>query len=133
MARHSTHMVLADFYASIVVTAIEGGIGYWSEVQTYRWWFPDVAHPKSEAPPNGEPFAWADARELFDEKHQFKVDRALVERGILTLMSAPEPLVGRPLMAALGVAVATRDAGEVDADLADVIVQAGHYGKVVWG
>lgn len=125
-------MVMANFYASIVVTAIEGGIGYWSEVLDYRWWFPDIKG-NTLAPEDGLPFAKAVVQELFDDHEEFVVDRALVERGILTLMSAPEPLVGRPLMAALGVAVATREAGEVDADLADVIVQAGHYGKVVWG
>lgn len=41
------------FLATIGVTAVEGGINYWSSVSGYRWYFPDLDGGSAAPAPHG--------------------------------------------------------------------------------
>lgn len=57
-----------EFLADILVTAVEGGIGYWSRVGTYRWYFPDLDGGTGRPSANGGAYATALIYEYGDEE-----------------------------------------------------------------
>jgi hypothetical protein len=106
----------------VFTTALEGGIGYWSGAMTYRW--------STEA---GEPAYRSFHADVVDLDEQVQhINRAVVVRGMLLAAteyrnrlawsSEPPPLV------------ITQDTDwDFDAGDADMIVQLGLFGDVVYG
>ena len=109
-----------DYLASVITTAVEGGIGYWAEHRNYLWNWDDDRNLTA---------ASVEVLERPDGDWQ-AVSLATIRKGIQVLKKLE---MNRDLKAALLVSEAENDAGEVDAELADLIVQAGLFGKIVYG
>lgn len=118
-----------EFLSDIIITAIEGGIGYWSQVLYYR------AEGRLIV---GAPPLHADPRETVavivdnaDERpeQEYTITPSIIEQGIARLsngeVSYPDDARGR-----LIVADCDNWAGDIDADVADDIVQAGLLGEL---
>ncbi|MCX6010020.1 MAG: hypothetical protein NTW48_08350 [Chloroflexi bacterium] len=112
-----------EFLDSVVSTALEGGIGYWSVCSSYKWM--DV--PETVAIIQKFDEATGD---VYGDK--IRVDRALIEKGIKEILSG-ETNTGQHMVKMVAVASVTDDAGDVDADVADCIVQVGAFGNLVYG
>jgi hypothetical protein len=107
------HMYISTKIAGdIAITAAEGGIGYWSQIEVYRpsrW--------------DGQPFTrraevfyrlreWNDEADAWTgTKHVVTTD--VIQRGV-NLLNPTEPEY-------------------MDADAADMVIQLGLFGKVVYG
>lgn len=109
-----------DFLSCVLITASEGGINYWA----------DVLKVEDEGEDRMAIFLAVRANE--DEEPLFKVDHETVVRGIQRLLDG-SVRVDSQIRGYLSRAVAERDAGDVDADVADCIVQAGIFNELVYG
>lgn len=139
---------LEEHVHSVFVTAIEGGIDYWSELEEYRWSKP---RGRRNLDPEGEVDTDSDLDGFYavigepdgdeDEKGNtpvWRIDRHVIYRGLQAAakpdtaaglqelgMSANAREVARDLLAG-------RDA-DYDAGVADEIVQLALFGRVVYG
>lgn len=112
----------------IFVTALEGGIGYWSVATRYRWSIPgtdgeedlDSFHAVIEETESGE-----------DTPPVHRIDAEVIRRG-LAYFAAPGDGYPHVREAALALLVGDEDV-DYDAEVADCIVQAGLFGEVVYG
>lgn len=110
-----------DFLSCVLITASEGGINYWA----------DVLKVEDEGEDRMAIFLAMRANE--DEEPRFKVDHETVVRGIQRLLDG-SVRVDSQIRGYLSRAVAERDdAGDVDAYVADCIVQAGIFNELVYG
>lgn len=124
------------FLADVLVTAVEGGINYWTHTTNYHWYSPMLsggtadpspagggnAHVRLEVPegPDGDPMT---------------VDVTLdtIDKG-LALLRSGEVEVSQYLQKAIVTSDQFNDfESAFDAIAADVVVQAGVFGKVVFG
>ena len=122
----------ADFLASIIVTAVEGGIQYWSEHRDYKW--KETPADDLLVSASVEIRADEDNREELPEWTRItpdSIEKALtmfrdpnVNQNLGTHSTNVKTIVG---------ADATNDAGDIDSDLADQIVQVAAMGKVIFG
>ena len=114
-----------DFLASVIVTVFEGGgVQYWSDVRGYRW-SQDADNNLLEASAEVKAFEW--------EKDDWrKVGIGTVSLGIQRIKE-PEFRINPAHLSTILTAEHTNDAGEVDAEIADCIVQAGLLGELVYG
>ena len=116
-----------EFLRDVFVTACEGGINYWAYVQEYSWSDPDRYYAR--------------VLDVEDDGAEYVINRALINRGLRRIHRAAD----RPRVEERGTSVAylshscaarisqmlrVRDAGELDADDADVVVQVGLFGEV---
>ena len=109
----------------VAITAAEGGIGYWCRIDSYdyhRWW--DVEGGSHKSLPAG--FVFYTVREDPDDDGSYKgkpinVTAALLRRGYRLFVEG-----GRRLEDTGGPSYA-------DADEADVIMQFGCLGEIVYG
>jgi hypothetical protein len=111
----------AEFLDDIVITGVDlGGIYYWAESVpgTYRW---DGVPATIKVTILDEP-----------ERGTITVNRALVARGIAAL-KRPEFKVRRDIITTILLAERDVDAGDIDEEIADVIIQAGIFGEIVYG
>lgn len=115
-----------QFLADIITTAVEGGIYYWAEVSDCTWDFdnPGVAFVRvycieddDLTPPEGVPVGI--------EKIAKAIARIL-DPEVPTDLSATNVKMIRD-------ASKENDAGDVDADLADCIMQVAVLGDVIYG
>ena len=145
LARH-------HFVADIFTTALEGGIGYWSQCTDYHWcnddgtddlmgFYADIVVPAedlSEAErAHGTPSTYTTLHGDQAEAYGFRIDRTVMLRGLR--LAATTPVIdgethhwqcgdGRPPL------VITDDVEwDYDACDADAIVQYGLFGKVIFG
>jgi hypothetical protein len=113
------------FLQDVFITAIEGGINYWADIYTYRW--------------STEPWE-ATIREL-GEPEILTINRAVINKGLRLISRAvPDEEGGTSIKylsaraaADIREALRERDAGNIDAGLADTIVQVGLFGQVMFG
>lgn len=130
---------LGAFYHSVFVTAVEGGVKYWATITRYKW------RTKAKRA-DGEVVYVDDLRgfsaevvddiEAEDAEAAGKgkgapprtLNRRVITRGCRALAKL-DTAAGR----AMAKALAAKDAGEVDADVADQAVQIGFFGEVVYG
>ena len=110
------------FLNDVIVCAVEGGIGYWSQVRDYRWEKDDDWNI-TEASATVVPF---------DDPKVYKLTWETVEDGIRKVLAGTVK-VHSSYVGSIAVAAAEGDAGEIDAELADIIVQAGLFGEVIYG
>lgn len=105
------------FVRGIMTTAAEGGINYWAEVL--------VQQRKG---------IWVTSMFLKDlesgDRHE--VTTETVEKG-LDLVRSGSVKVGSDILRHVLAGDADDDAGEIDVEGADVIVQAGLFGKLIYG
>lgn len=122
----------ASFLSDIMITAFDGSYGgcwYWAQPAGDDWLRTNNKEDVLEQ-------QWLSAaiidKESADaEDDVFIVQLSTLRDGIQTLL-ADEP-IRSDLMQHLHTAITELDAGEIDAELADCIVQTGLWGKVVYG
>jgi len=109
--------------ADILIGAIEGGTGYWATVSAYQ-------HSGSA----GETSATLHEIELSDPEHPDgrEVSTETVQEGIQAVLD-PYFRVCTDVRAAIAHADEEDDAGGLDAEAADAIVQAGLFGRLIYG
>jgi hypothetical protein len=111
----------------VFVTALEGGIGYWSVCRRYRWALPD-----GEEDLDGFHAVIEETESGDDVPPVHRIDAAVILRGLLLLAAPGEGYshfraVARALLAG-------DDEVDYDAEVADAVVQAGLFdGQIVYG
>lgn len=114
-----------QFLNDVICTAVEGGIGYWSQVSNYRWGDEiETTVRVHELDDDGTPDAIG-----------VPITPAKVEEAIALILTKDSqydyihPRVRSQIFAAS----VENDAGDIDADLADIIIQVAMFGKIVYG
>ena len=146
---------MKDIEFDVFVTAIEGGINYWAQVQEYKHHEPGV--PESGKAIDRVPLDewYADITDTvvdwqlgpWPERH--RITRKTIQDGFKVLVGETDEsreanrIHPRSLHAKLSFALATVVASKgtmggdfedlLDADTADMIVQAGLFGEVIYG
>lgn len=118
----------------IVITACEGGIGYWSQLSVYKWRNPDAPDDASMADDGTYlPFPEVVLHELAEDEGDYKEDgvKLTPEMIVAGMQKALEQ--GNHSSGNIIRALAENDAGHLDADDADNIVQFGVLGSIVYG
>lgn len=125
----------AEFLGDIITTAVEGGTGYWAQVSQYQYALDGRIRACVGERVGDEPRAvlhqLAEDESGYVEAGQI-VTLDVIARG-LSLLASGEVGVRSDLKALIGQASHENDAGMIDADAADVIVQAGLLGEIVYG
>ena len=117
----------SEFLTDVLVTAVEGGIGYWAEAKDYTL--------GSDRPGDGrDRYASAVVREAYDyEVGPWRsLTLATIERGIRRLASGKYAL-NHTMLGWILSASATNDATDIDSDCADIIVQGALLDSIVYG
>lgn len=131
-----------QFLADIICTAIEGGTNYWATTLAYRWMDRETGE---DLPPKEVYAVIADSEEMEDyrrgeqvsrqefiEKIGKRIDIEVIATGIRKVQSKDFRINGT-LLECIRVGDKEDDAGLIDADGADVIVQAALFGEIVFG
>jgi hypothetical protein len=130
---------------SIFVTALEGGIGYWSSCSKYHWSKPGTGPDSFEGRVDDLDGFFADIEESENEDEDGKapthrIDAEVIDRGINRLANGEATFGGRTLngdgqLYKLACALNGPLAEDVDYDASDAdnIVQAGLFNDIVYG
>jgi hypothetical protein len=119
----------------IFVTALEGGIGYWSTATSYKW-----SNEDGEDDLLGFHADIFETEEVDEEDGEAaviptrRIDAQVVARGLIALATSKRgPFRNLCIRILLGGQTADDALGECDADAADAIVQMGLFGEIVYG
>ena len=113
-----------DFLSCVLVTAVEGGIGYWAEVRNYHW-TEDTNHNLLSAS--------AEIKiEDTNESEWQTLNLDVIRNGIEKIQNN-EVNINRDMLKSIVAGNITNDAGEIDSDGADCIVQAALFGEIIYG
>jgi hypothetical protein len=124
-----------DFLSDVITTAIEGGIGYWSQCSQYQWVDSTVGDGKlrvsvgQRRPDEG---TRATIEDIEDDQREYHITPSVIHNGIGEIEREIH-LARDDLREMILAASRENDAGMIDADCADVIVQAGLFGEVRYG
>lgn len=116
--------VSAEFVHDVFVTACEGGINYWAEVDQYHW---------SDGNGNDDLFGFFAVIHDGEDPTKFRVDASVIANGLQRVSAGPVEHLGEGLRANIVKATIAGDAGEIDANDADTIVQVGLFGRIIYG
>lgn len=115
-----------QFLCDVFTTAFEGGVNYWADVQAYRW---------QDREADGTFYGWlVDSED--EDAEAVKVDIAVIARGFGKFF---QWVVDRGFgkdhyyWQAIEANSTNGDDGDYDAIVADIIVQLGLFGEVVYG
>jgi hypothetical protein len=121
----------AQFLTDTLTTAIEGGINYWAGVLSYHWWSPDLEGGTAE---HEEGVANAHAticdNELDGEVLQVTLDT--MAHG-WTLFAQQYASVPGDWAEAIKANRTNSEDGDFDAQVADMVLQLGLFGEVIYG
>ena len=124
------------FLTTIGITAIEGGINYWSSVTEYRY---STRSTNGQREGSGQPTSRG-GDSIFAIVHEddggtFEVTNDVIEAGIARILDGPCEGASRTTRAILTRTsrVSDDEHAEIDAIVADEVVQAGLFGSVVYG
>ena len=112
-----------DFLASCMVTAIEGGINYWADIEDWEW-KEDDQHNFTQAS--------ARIRDIDQNGQWINVGLDDIARGIGKLLDK-DFKINDEIQSWVRDGSATNDASNIDSWTADAIVQAAIFGEVVYG
>lgn len=105
----------------IAITAVEGGISHWAQILDYKW--------------SDEP-CWVHAkiRDDYDGEY-YTVGFSTIKKGLNRICNSKfeTPDMNLDILKAILVANRLNDAGEIDSECADVIVQVGLFGQIIYG
>lgn len=131
MTRDNTY-IYDQMIADIFTTAIEGGINYWSWTDEYHWMKEDGSY---------DFFNFYAVIEETDNGPKHRIDRETIVRGYILATesyqgdeiywSTSAPLSKKKILSPSY--VDDEDAWDFDAGDADIIVQLGLFGEVVYG
>jgi len=121
----------AQLVFDIFITALEGGVGYWAYSKTYHWrnddgsddvtgFYSDIIDAESDDE-TGEDAGFKPCR----------IDAAVIKRGISRIMKK-DFQVSDAIKKEVTRASFSNDFGDMDADHADCIVQAGLFNEIVF-
>lgn len=124
-----------EFLGDVITGAVEGGTGYWAQVSQYQYEMDGEVRVCVGRRHGDDPRAVLhplrdDETGYEEEGKELTLD--VVEAGIARIAD-PTFKINSTLRGAILAASATNDAGEIDAEGADYIVQAGLLGEVVYG
>lgn len=131
-----------EFLADIITTALEGGVGYWSQASEYRWFSPTLSGGTATPGPNGTANAYATLHETdtddgeLGEALTVDVDVIAKAFGLIALSASGKleiPSLSHDYARRLMSAYREIEAGDIDAGDADNIVQVGLFGEVRYG
>ena len=129
----------------IAITAAEGGIGYWSQIQPdpgykYTRWMPDNPDGSLgdaiEVPDDFVFYRIAplnDDEDGYDEDKTIEVTPALIKRGFEVGYNAPRDKGGWMVQALVAGTSREDWTSEIDSEGADMLIQFGAFGELVWG
>jgi hypothetical protein len=110
-----------EFLSDIITTAIEGGTGYWAQVSGYHW-------------SDDEPATTRATLHDMEDGATFALTIEDIARGLAIVVDERgEFRLNDELRASIVLADNENDGGYIDADCADVIVQAALFGEVRYG
>lgn len=121
-----------QFLFDVFVTGLEGGIGYWAYSEKYHWtndkgktedlegFFSIVVDTEAEP---GEEGAFERSR----------IDADIIEKGINRILNDPQFKISDSIKETIRKGSVEMDAGEIDSDGADCIIQAGLLGSITFG
>lgn len=123
-----------EFLHGIFTTALEGGIGYWSQASAYRW---------SKAGDGNvddlEKFV-AIVAEWDDEKNDYlhgekdlTINRAVIQKGLRLIGDRVVKVRDDIYKNVVAADRSNGEAGDIDSEIADCIVQAGLFGDIIYG
>lgn len=120
-----------ELLRDVAVCAVEGGINYWARVRRYKWSSVSPASldhmlpfPVIEISPAEDP----------DDFEPCKIGEQIIVKGLRMICSAEgKELINAENRKMILEANIDNDASNIDADLADAIVQVGLFGKLVFG
>jgi hypothetical protein len=134
-----------QFLHDVFVTALEGGIGYWSKVSDYHWTNADAEADNSTTLDSADldgfyavihDFVAAEsdpkATQDYSTWPQHRITRAVIQRGI-GKVADKDFRVRDDIRKNILAGSAMNGAGDIDSECADVIVQAGLFGEIVYG
>lgn len=126
-----------QFLGDILTAAIEGGTGYWAQVSQYQWRDDDGSIHCCVGERVPDAGARATIHELKEDESGYReegltIDARVITRGI-RLIITDEVGVRSDLKRWIDEGFRECDAGMIDADCADVIVQAGLFDEVRYG
>lgn len=110
--------VPVTFLQDVFVTALEGGIGYWSQATLYR--------------PGEDGDSRFKAEVVDEDDAELVIDASTILEGLSRSLDSRARINSR-LQADIRSALDEQCAGNIDADAADVIVQFGLFGEIVYG
>lgn len=135
------------FLHDIFVTAIEGGITYWASIEEYHWCAGGAENALDNTDLDGF-FAQITEEDVANDGHPHRIDINVLHRGIERILSAKapyyDPNIARTQCESIpgldrGTAAVVRqanhelDAADIDAGIADAIIQAGLFNEIVYG
>lgn len=136
MSRHNRTKERERFLSDIITAAVEGGTGYWAQVSQYQWVDTDGTIKVTVGRQNGLG-ARATLHELDEgidtyvkEGREISVDT--IAHGIRAIMN-PDFEINKRLKDTIAAADRQNEAGDIDAEAADVIVQAAIFGEIKYG
>lgn len=122
-----------EFISNVLITAFDGSYGgcwYWCEADTKF-----LTTMKAM----GDDSLWTECRIRHEDETgpegafcKHVVDAEVIRVGIQRILDDPD-FCGQHIREYVAQGVSERDAGHIDADAADVIVQAGLFGELVYG
>lgn len=128
-----------QFLFYVFSAALEGGIGYWSLCHKFHWQkrgVPKEALFDDKVDWDGFYAIIEEAEEgdwsLAGQKPQVRVDADVIEKGIELLASGKVKL-GNVVLGRILAGSAQAEAGDIDSEAADCIIQAAVLGEVRYG
>ena len=124
------------FLSDVIITAVEGGIGYWSYVRNYRHGCPKDGNDEARVPAHVELCDHDDGevrRDATDAKWM-PLDNKVVAKAFKAIMGQDEiPFASLNWRKRMVAAYWANDSGDIDSGDADMVVQIALFGKVVYG
>jgi hypothetical protein len=119
-----------EFLTNVLVTAVEGGINYWADIEEYRIdEIPDPVFPGLTKWVGGS-VKVRDFEGTGGKWHTVTLDT--IARGI-RVVTTPDFNLNRQMKSWIRDGNAENDSGDIDCWCADAIVQAAVLGEVVYG
>tara|TARA_R110000824_G_scaffold63858_1_gene167437 strand:+ start:598 stop:996 length:399 start_codon:yes stop_codon:yes gene_type:complete len=114
----------------VFVTALEGGIGYWSVCNEYRIGYPDKTGEDHEG--FRADIVETETHIEGDEEEEVRIDRGVVLLGLTRVVQGSVRISPRIYQDIL-LSVRQGHSGHIDSEAADCIVQAGLFDDIVYG
>jgi hypothetical protein len=126
------------FLCDVAITAAEGGYS-WFQYRGYRWFDPELTGGRAEPGPDGGPNVTGEIREYWEggdeDDHgpwtEFGPD--LIAKGLRKIQTDETIDLNKGSLGTILVANRKNDGGDIDADLADVVLQVALLGEVRYG
>jgi hypothetical protein len=109
-----------QFLADVIITAVEGGTGYWATAADYHWSDDEPTTTRVKLTPED------------DREAEYLVDIDVIAKGISEIKREVHSCRS-DIRESILAGDRDNDAGVIDADGADVIVQIALFGEVVYG